>query len=77
MRVKTLKVFWKGKFDGAQVTINAEDFDPALHSTEAPRVEAKPEPKPKAKAPEPEILPSAIKAKAAKDKAEKTDANAN
>jgi hypothetical protein len=60
--METLKVYWLGKFNGRQVTINAVDFDPAIHSLEpvkkAPVVEpeidaaviVEPEPvKPKAK----------------------------
>lgn len=31
----TLRVFWKDKFGGRSVTINAADFNPALHRLEA------------------------------------------
>ncbi len=33
--MKTIRVFWKGKFNGALVTINAADFDPSIHRHEA------------------------------------------
>jgi hypothetical protein len=29
--MNTIKVYWKGKFNGALVTINAADFDPTMH----------------------------------------------
>lgn len=76
MRVKTVKVYWKGKFNGAQVTINAEDFDPALHSTEAPKVEAKPKAQ---EAVQPVLAADKpAKAKASKPAAEKVkDADVN
>lgn len=34
--METIKVFWKDKFDGKAVTINADDFDPAIHRTDQP-----------------------------------------
>ncbi|MBL8186584.1 MAG: hypothetical protein JNK38_01180 [Acidobacteria bacterium] len=33
--METITVFWKGKFDGAAVSINALDFNPAIHRREA------------------------------------------
>lgn len=32
--METREVYWLGKFDGRKVTINAVDFDPAIHSAE-------------------------------------------
>lgn len=32
--METRVVYWLGKFDGRAVTINAVDFDPAIHSAE-------------------------------------------
>lgn len=29
--MQTVKVFWKGKFNGKSVAINAADFDPLIH----------------------------------------------
>lgn len=28
----TIRVIWAGKFDGREVNINADDFDPAIHT---------------------------------------------
>lgn len=33
--MNTIKVFWKGKFNGQSVAINATDFNPAIHRLEA------------------------------------------
>lgn len=33
--MNTIRVYWKDKFNGALVTINAADFDPAIHRTQA------------------------------------------
>lgn len=33
--METVKVFWKGKFNGRSVAINAADFDPAIHRNAA------------------------------------------
>lgn len=33
--MNTIKVYWKGKFAGRSVAINATDFDPAIHRAEA------------------------------------------
>jgi hypothetical protein len=33
--METIKVFWKDKFNGELVLINASDFDPAKHRREA------------------------------------------
>lgn len=50
--MQTIQVIWKGKFGGKPVTINAADFDPAIHlipggavsteTVEAPVVEPEP-----------------------------------
>jgi hypothetical protein len=31
MRTQTARVFWKDKFDGKSVAIDAADFNPAIH----------------------------------------------
>jgi hypothetical protein len=33
--METIRVFWKGKFNGRAAKINAQDFDPAVHRLEA------------------------------------------
>lgn len=33
--MSTIRVFWKGKFEGKAVTIDATAFDPAIHRHEA------------------------------------------
>lgn len=33
--MNTIRVFWKGKFEGKAVTIDATAFDPAIHRHEA------------------------------------------
>ncbi len=40
----TVKVFWKDKFVGKSVVINATDFDPEIHRNEAVGDWAKTEP---------------------------------
>ena len=34
-QIVTIKVYWKDKFDGQPVKINAEDFDATRHRLEA------------------------------------------
>ncbi len=46
MESPTKQVYWKDKFDGACVTIDASTFDPAIHS-ETPWDESKKAEKPK------------------------------
>lgn len=36
--METIKVFWKDKFNGRAVVINAADFDPAIHQVGKPWV---------------------------------------
>lgn len=40
--MSTRTIYWKDKFDGAAVIIDAKDFDPAIHSDTPWAVEGEP-----------------------------------